>query len=198
MTYPLPLALIQTALDWWSALSFAKSVYYGIGICAGLVALVLALLSFIGLEHHDAADALDASDGGGGGIFSIKPLTGFFLGFGWVGGLAMDAGLSSLAAGLCGLGAGGSIMAVIVLMFRLIMGMKSDGTARIEDAVGAVGTVYVSLPANRAPGGQVTVSFKNRQETYEAFALDDAAIPSGTKIRVRECIDRRTVRVEPL
>lgn len=201
MTYPLPLALVQVALDWWNALSLAKSVFYGIGIAAGGVAVVLALLAFIGLEHHDALDAvdsLDTSDAGGGGIFSVKPLTGFFLGFGWTGGLAMDAGLSGFAALACGVFAGGAVMAAIIAMFRMILSMKSDGTVRIGDAVGAVGTVYVTVPAARASGGQVTVNFNGRQETYAALQAGPTPLAGGDKVRVCEVVDTRTVLVEPL
>ncbi len=198
MNYPLPVALVQLVADWWAALSTAKSIFYGMGLMASMVAVVLALLSFIGLESHDAADALDASDAGGGGIFSVKPLTGFFLGLGWGGGLAMDAGLSVVAALGCGLGAGGVIMAVVVAMFRLILGMKSDGTARIADAVGAVGTVYITVPPAQASGGQVVVNFSGRQETYDALQTGPAALPSGDKVRVREVVDARTLLVERL
>lgn len=35
------------------------------------------------------------------------------------------------------------MIALIVFMFRAILAIRSDGTARIEDAVGAVGTDYV-------------------------------------------------------
>lgn len=197
MSNLLPLAFVQVVLDWWDALSLAKSIFYGIGIVAGGVALVLALLAFIGLEAHDAADAFDA-DVGGGGIFSIKPLTGFFLGFGWTGGLAMDAGLSGFAALACAVFAGGAIMGVIVAMFRLIMGMKSDGTARIADTVGAVGTVYVTVPPARAGGGQVVVNFKGRQETYAALQTGSDPLAAGDKVRVRGVVDSRTLLVGPL
>lgn len=197
MTYPPVLAFMQVVLDWWDALSFTKSIFYGIGVVAGFVALVLALLSFIGFEHHDAFDAGDASDAGGG-IFSVKPLTGFFLGFGWTGGLAMDAGFSGFVALVSGSVAGAVIMAVIVLMFRMIMAMRSDGTVRIAESVGAVGTVYVTLPAARASGGQVTVNFSGRQETYAALQAGEKPIASGEKIRVREVLDNHTLLVEPL
>jgi membrane protein implicated in regulation of membrane protease activity len=137
-------------------------------------------------------------DAGGGGIFSIKPLTGFFLGFGWVGGLALDADLPGWAALGAALLAGATFMAGVVLMFRAILSMRSDGTARIADTVGAVGTVYVSLPPGRVAGGQVTVSFKGRQETYAALAASEAAIPSGMKVRVVGVIDNQTLRVETI
>ncbi len=193
------LAFMEALSQQWIELTLAKQIFYGIGLLAGLSTLILTVLAVLGLEHHDAADALSADfDHGGGGIFSVKPLTGFFLGFGWGGGIALSSGLSIVAATACGLGAGGTIMAVIVLMFRAILGMRSDGTMRIADAVGAIGTVYIALPATKAAGGQVTVNFKGRQETFAALNNSDRPIPSGEKIKVLSVIDGQTVLVDRL
>ncbi|MET0261476.1 MAG: hypothetical protein ABW223_01165, partial [Rariglobus sp.] len=82
------LALINQVSQWWDELNLARQIFYGIGIIAGIMALILAILAMIGLDHGDGVDAIgDTGAGDGdGGIFSIKPLTGFFLGFGWAGG----------------------------------------------------------------------------------------------------------------
>lgn len=198
------LALIEQLNGWWTELTLTKQFFYGIGLVAGLVSLVLMILSMIGLDHDDAVDALAAADvtgahdGDSGGIFSVKPLTGFFLGFGWAGGIALDSGLKLFPAILCALAGGGAIMAVIVLMFRAILAMRSDGTARITDTVGAVGTVYITLPAAKASGGQVVVNFRGRQETYAALCAAERVIPSGDKVKVVAVIDSRTLLVEPL
>lgn len=190
--------LIDQFTSWWDGLGAARQVFYGIGIVAGLVSLVLAVMSFIGLEGHDAADAADAVDAGGEGIFSLKALVGFFLGFGWAGGIAIDAGLKLLAALGVAVVAGGLFMAGIITMIRLIQSMRSDGTMKIDRAVGAVGTVYVTVPAQRATGGQVTVNFSGRQETFHALSSAATPIPSGEKVKVTAIIDGRTVQVEPL
>lgn len=198
------LALIERINGWWTELTVAKQFFYGIGLVAGLVSLVLMVLSMIGLDHDDAVDALAAPDmagghdGDSGGIFSVKPLTGFFLGFGWAGGFALDSGLPLFGAIGCALAGGGAVMAVIVLMFRAILAMRSDGTARIADTVGAVGTVYLTLPAAKASGGQVVVNFRGRQETYAALCAAERAIPSGDKVKVVAVVDTHTVLVEPL
>lgn len=76
--------------------------------------------------------------------------------------------------------------------------MKSNGTAHVEEAVGGVGTVYVTIPPRRASGGQVVVNFSGRQETMAALTRGESAIPSGEKVRVISLIDRRTVLVEAL
>ena len=193
------LGFLDQVSPWWDRLSAAHQVFYGIGLVAALVAAILAVMGFIGMEHHDVIDATTTDlDHGGGGIFSVKPLTGFFLGFGWAGGLALDSGWSLIGAMGAATFAGAVMMAVIVAMFRTIFAMRSDGTMRIKDALGAVGTVYITLPPSKAAGGQVTVNFNGRQETFAALNAAARSVPSGEKIKVVEVIDGRTVLVEPL
>lgn len=195
----LHLALMDQITSWWDGLNLARQLFFGIGLVAAFIAFILAVLSFIGLEHHDGLDATDVDiDNGGGGIFSVKPLTGFFLGFGWAGGMALEAGWPMIGALAAAVAAGSAMMAVIVMMFRSIIAMRSDGTVRIQDALGAIGTVYVTLPPSKASGGQVTVTFKGRQETLSALNASSRTVPSGEKIKVVEIIDTRTVVVEPL
>lgn len=192
-------AVINHISGWWDGLTNAQQVFYGIGLVAGLISLALALLAFLGMEHHDSIEAVGSDfDHGGGGIFSIKPLTGFFLGFGWGGGLAMKAGLSLPIAVLIALTAGSAIMALIIVMFRTIYSMRSDGTMRPQEAVGAIGTVYVTLPPSRISGGQVVVNFSGRQETFSALNSSDRVLASGEKVKVLQTIDSRTLLVEPL
>lgn len=195
------LAFIDQIGGWWNELTLAKQLFYGIGLLAGFMTLLLAVMAMIGMEHDDAVDAIgstDADAGGGGGIFSIKPLTGFFLGFGWAGGIAMESGWSLIAALAIACVAGGALMAVVVVMFRAIYAMKSDGTVQVQKAVGAVGTVYVTVPANKASGGQVVVNFSGRQETFAALSGAGQPIGSGEKVRVVSLVDNRTVLVEAL
>lgn len=194
------IAILGPISRWWEELTLAQQYFYGIGLLAGFFSLILAVLSFIGLEHHDVLDSLDVDgiDQGGGGIFSIKPLTGFFLGFGWAGGIASDAGAPLAIALVTAIATGGLLMAAVIVMFRLIYSMRSDGTMRIADAVGATGSVYVTVPARRDPGGQVIVNFDGRQETLAALTGNDSPLAAGTLIRVIEVIDARTLLVEPL
>ena len=193
------IGLIDLVTNWWENLNAARQVFYGIGLVAAFSAVVLAVLSFIGMEHHEGLDAVDSgSDHGGGGILSIKPLTGFFLGFGWAGGMALDFGWSFPVAIVAALFAGAVVMALIVFMFRTILALRSDGTVRIQEAIGAIGTVYVTLPPAKASGGQVTVNFSGRQETLAALNISTRSVSSGEKIKVVQIIDSRTVLVEPL
>ena len=191
--------MLASLLESWGGLTTAAQVYFSIGLLAGAVSLILGVMSAVGLEHHDVVDLPDTLgwDAGGGGIVSVKPLTGFLLGFGWAGGIASSAGLGLVASVAVALGTGAAVMGLVVALLRLLLGMRSDGTVRIADAVDAPGTVYVGLPPSRQAGGQVTVHFRGRQETYQALNASDRAIPSGERVRVVQVLDGQTVLVEP-
>ena len=192
--------MVSSIVELWSGLPAAQQVFFGIGLLAGVVSLILGVMSAVGLEHHDVVDLPDAIgwDAGGGGIFSINPLTGFLLGFGWAGGIDLGSGLGILVAIAIAVGSGLSVMGLVVALLRLILGMRSDGTARISDTLHESGTVYVTVPPDRQAGGQVTVHFRGRQETYMALNRSNRPITSGERVRVVEVLDSQTVLVEPL
>lgn len=190
------IALLDTLGGWWTGLTFAKQLFYGIAIFATLMAVLQAVLLMIGVDGHDTLDVHDGLDGSS--IFSVKPLTGFFLGFGWAGGLSLDAGLSVPLSTLIATACGSALLAGSVMLIRSMLKLASDGTMRIEHAVGAVATVYVGLPAARGSGGQVIVSFDGRQETLPALNTADRVVPSGEKVKVTQVLDGRTLLVEPL
>src|SRR3954469_24743668 len=140
-----PFFALLESFVWWSRLTTPQQFFYGIGIAAGTVTLVLAFLTMAGLGHHDGdfSSGHDGADGdhvGGSSLLSVKPITGFFLGFGWGGGIALDLGFSLLAATLIAFVAGGIVMVALAWLIRAIYSMRSDGTRQINNAIGAVGT----------------------------------------------------------
>jgi hypothetical protein len=72
-------------------------------------------------------------------------------------------------------------------LFHLFVGLQSDGTVEISEAVGATGTVYLRIPENRA--GQVQVSFGGSMRTMKARAHDGTGIDGGAVIEVIETMD---------
>ena len=197
-----PHLAVFESFTWWTRLTGAQQFFYGIGIIAGVATLVLLALSLFGLGDHDTDFAVhDAGVGDhldGSSLLSIKPMTGFFLGFGWAGGAALDAGLSLLAATGVAFLSGGVLMVSLAWVIKAIYSLRSDGTRRINDAIGAVGTVYVTLPPSKATGGQINVTVSGRLETIAALNAALRPIPSGEKVKVVGVVDTNTVLVEPL
>lgn len=190
------------SFTWWARLTGAQQFFYGIGIAAGVVTLVLVVLTLIGLDHHDADfsghDGVAGDHVDGSSLLSVKPITGFFLGFGWGGGIALESGLSLPLATVAAAVNGAILMVLLAWAIKFIYSFRTDGTRRINDAIGAIGTVYVTLPPSRASGGQINVTVSGRLETLAALNAALKSIPSGEKVKVVGVIDTNTVLVEPL
>lgn len=98
------------------------------------------------------------------------------------------AGWSVTAAILCGL-AGGVLMAWLLgFLLQAMYSLEASGNVSIEQALGAEGEVYASVPPRGAGRGQVRVVLAGRQRIFNAVSEDDA-MPSQTRVRV--------VRVNP-
>ena len=185
-----PVYIIADAGSWWASQSTAQHFFFTVGVISGVVALVLTVLGLVGLDHdfggfdHDTGDAE---------AFSVRALTGFFLAFGWVGYACLESGYGGRIAGGAAAVAGVAMMAAIRALLRGMKRMKSDGTLRYENAVGAMGTAYVTVPPAGETGGQVTVVFDNRSETLPAIQEGAVAIPSGARIRVTAAQGRTLV-----
>jgi hypothetical protein len=182
-------AVLEQFSSWWESQALARQVFLAIAILASLATVLMLILSLIGADHHDGLDA-------DGSFFSVKPITGFFLGFGWAGAIALSEGGSVLVGTLAGIATGGLMMAATYGLFRMLLRLKTDGTVRFADAVGAIGTVYLTIPPAGQTGGQINVTFGNRNETVAALQKGDAAIPAGEKVRVTGLVDRATLIVE--
>jgi membrane protein implicated in regulation of membrane protease activity len=147
-------------------------------------AIVAAFLTVGGLLGLDSGDDLAVPDHGGAEAFSLRAITGFFLGLGWVGFGCECSGFSHFVSSVAGVCAGSLMMGGIVFALRSMKRLRSDGTVKYSDAIGATGVVYVTTPPSGAPGGQVTVIFSNRQETLPSVQAGDLPLPAGTRVRV--------------
>jgi hypothetical protein len=160
-------------------------------------------------DAHDAQDAHDAHDGHDhhtghdaymvwfASVLTFRTLVAALTFFG-VAGLAANAQSEespfrnlaiAVAAGL------GALLLVAYLM-KSLSRLKSDGTARIDRAVGQSGTVYLTIPAQKAGVGKVQVNVQNRTMEYQAVT-PNAELPTGVKIVVVRVINSDTVEVAP-
>ncbi len=186
--------------NWWDALNFNLQVFYGIAIVAlAVLALQIVMTIFFGMDDADPG-GFDAHDGHDSGmsIFSIRGLTAFFTGFGWTGVILTKHGASLPLTVLVALVVGGAMMMTIFLMMRTLLGMQSSGTLDYGNAVGQMGTVYLTIPPVQRAGGQVETMIQGRLVTAEALQKGSLPLQPGTKVKVVERIGSSTLIVEPL
>lgn len=167
--------------EWWGGLDFSLQLFYAIGIFALLLLAVQVLMLVI--TGGDDGDA-DFDPQTSGSYFSFKGITALAMGFAWTGVICVKAGLHpAMAAGL-GVFVGVGVEAGFLLMMKQISKLQSDGTFKLESAVGSFGTVYATVPPNGEGAGEVVVKTPSRSVHVRAFSNSDVALRSGDEVEV--------------
>ena len=81
-------------------------------------------------------------------------------------------------------------------LMRMMYQLRSDGTVQLIRAVGKTGTVYLTIPGQKAGLGKVMLNLQNRTMEYQAVTADQE-LPTGAKIVVVAVIGSDTLEVAP-
>jgi membrane protein implicated in regulation of membrane protease activity len=169
----------------------------------------MALFFFGGDLHGDSSDAhaghfhFDGGDAHSGGLgdtdvsfqfLSLQGLTAFFMMFGLVGMALYAAGQGSVVSIAGGLVAGVFTVWVVSKVFIGFQALQSDGTIRIENAIGKEGSVYLTIPEGEV--GKVNVTVQGRLSEFEAVSLNKKKIETGQRVKIVYVIGRDRLVVE--
>jgi hypothetical protein len=170
-------------------------------VCLAVGGVVLALqmaLALLGLGedalhvgHHDVGgsgvhDGLD--------LLSVRSLAAALAVFGAVG-LWLSGWMPGwLAAGAATLPAFLAAAGTAYLM-RMMVRMESDGSLRLEEAVGATGQVYLTIPPEQGGTGLVQFALQGRSVELRALTREKDPLPTGSSVLVIS-VDAETETVE--
>lgn len=194
-----------------------ETVYTWCAIIAGTLLVGQFLLNLLGLAqdgdldlYSDGADDIGLpSDGGGDlhhghdgfdhsgewfvGMLSFRALVAGTTIFG-LAGLTARHHFSPTQTFLIALASAAAMLYLVAWLMRTINRLRSDGTVRLERAVGHVGTVYLSVPAANAGAGKVTLEIQGRTMEFVAVTEGDA-LPTGTPVVVRGVVAPGVIEV---
>ncbi len=195
---------------WWVALSGSEQFFWVIAIISTIFLLCQFVMLLVGLDdQHDGSTDTDADfdghvdghdhdsdsdhdhDAGHHGLalksfFSIRSLVAFFLGFSWGGLGCLESGLSLSAAVAISIVIGIVMASVVLLIFRALVGLRSNGTLSVKNAIGQKGVVLILVPANKNGYGKVHVTVQGRLCDLTAVTDGDISLPRGTSITVKD------------
>ena len=106
------------------------------------------------------------------------------------------AGQGSLVSIAGGLIAGVFTVWVVSKVFIGFQSLQSDGTIRIENAIGREGSVYLTIPEGDI--GKVNVTVQGRLTEFEAVSLNKKKIETGQRVKVINVIGRDRLVVEKI
>ena len=194
-------------VEWWNSLSLVLQIFYCIAIPATLVLLIQTILMLIGVGDGDADfDAPDGEidldfdgdatpDGFDGDIddlagldslhiFTVRGIIAFFVIFGWVGVVMESANIplvvTLIVASICGF----ATMLLIAYLFKLVLRLRSDGTADNRNALGTAGKVYLTIPPARSGEGKINLMLQGAYVERNAVTDETESIPTGCEIIV--------------
>lgn len=122
------------------------------------------------------------------GLLSIQSISAFFLGFGWIGLAAyrfLNVGFTGAA--LIGVAAGIGVAWMMIWLLRSFLKLQNNTNVSIQQAVGLVGEVYVTVPPAGEGRGEIILVINTSQHNY--FAIQegegsDEAIPTHARVKV--------------
>ena len=185
-------------LEWFATLGLPLFIFYGIAIVASLILIVQVGLMIFGLGDDLDADMDDVGDPGGLHILSLRSLTGFFGGFGWTGAILLGKGSSLVIAIVAGAGVGGVLMLSVAYLMSLLYSLRESGNIDYKDAIGQIGTVYLTIPPDQSGPGKIRVMIDGRLKVVLAYTKFNEQMSSERTVRVVAQLDARTLMVEPL
>ena len=186
--------------EWWNALLIERQIFYAIGIFSLGILLIQILLAVVGMDgHHDADISGHGDHDSGIGLITVRTVTAFFVGFGWTGAIMLNNGYSVVAAIFAGAAVGtGFLLGTWFLIHNLLRLQSSGGNVDYNNAIGIVGTVYTTIPAAEAGGGQLELMIQGRLMMAEAYTKASWNLKPNSKAKVIGLIGRSTLLVEPL
>jgi membrane protein implicated in regulation of membrane protease activity len=174
-----------------------ETLFLACAVLGGAILVLQILLSLLGMDHGVDVLHLDLhSDGAEGlNLLGVRALSAglTFFGIGGLAGYATPLGLAA-ALPLALLMGGGAAVGVAAAM-RALLRMESDGTVRIERAVGEPAVVYLSIPGGRAGMGKVHLKLQDRLVEYQALSAHP--LPTGAQVVVVDVVGPDTVEVIP-
>ena len=178
-----------TGMDW----------VFAVAAAIGAVFLITRIaLMAIGIGHdvdalHAPADLAQDSDSAFKAL-SLQGLTAFFLMFGLVGLALSRDSLAPTAVCLAGaLAAGAGSMWFMGRIFAWAASLQSSGTLKIENALGANGRVYLTIPAKGE--GKVEVTVQGRLMVFDAVSTEGVELRTDTQVTVQKVIKPATLGV---
>ena len=169
-------------------LAGAGNLYLFIAVTGSVIFALQFIMPVAGI-HSDVeldgagfdVDSHDISDIQGLNFFSLKAIVAFVTFFGWGGYFYGHLGWTGLAIAFgCGL----IMMFLTALVVSLLLKMQQSGNITPAELVGQRGTVYLTVPAGRAPGGMVTVTLPGCTRQVSARADDE--LKTGTAVVISE------------
>lgn len=168
-------------------------------ILGGLVLVAQVGLSLLGMVAHLPDTIDDVSTGGGAlhalDLLSVRAVAAAAVVFG-AAGMGLSGFMPAVLAAVLALPLSIAAAGVTAYITRLMMRAESDGSLRLDGAVGQQGTVYLPIPGAGTGSGVVQFALQGRTVELRAITREPGGLPTGSPVFVVSVdLDNETVEV---
>jgi membrane protein implicated in regulation of membrane protease activity len=180
--------------DWFESITVLQKVFVMVGGVGALLFLVQLVLMFVAGDGDmedpdiDLSDDVHADSDVGFKLLTLQGISVFLLMFGLVG-LACNRGGDyppSLSIGIAS-AVGLLFMYFIAKMFSLFHSLQSSGTIDLQNAVGKIARVYLTIKSDGR--GKIEVELQGHLSICDAITRGGEDIPTDAKVKVIEVLN---------
>jgi len=192
--------MLLTISESWQSLLLIEKIYWCIAIPFSIIFIIQIFLTFFGgvdgaEAHGDSDVSVDGDTGIDFQFITLKNLVAFFTIFGWTGIACIGGGLGAGTAVIISTIAGIFMMALMASIVYFMGKLTDSGTLNLKNAIGKVGTVYLTIPANRSGLGKIQIKVQGLQ-TLDAMTDNEEEIKTGSIIQVSEILNNEILLVK--
>lgn len=186
--------------EFFASMDTSEQFYWYIAIAASVIFIIQTIMSFVGADADTGVDAdfdgnLDGMDHPFQ-LFSFRNLVNFLLGAGWAGVSLYSSINNKLILGVVALFFGLLFIGIFFIIMRFMMKLAEDNTFRIENTIGQIADVYVTIPPSKSGKGKVFVSVKGATHELSAITCHNESLRNGSLVKVTG-VEGDTLIVEP-
>ncbi|NLN81566.1 MAG: hypothetical protein GX136_03370 [Clostridiales bacterium] len=199
-------------LNWWNELPVTQQIFYMIAIPSTVILLIQTILLMFGLGDghdadfdadsdgdvlgdHDLSHDMEAAHASGLRILTIRGIIAFLAMFGWTGVAALDMGAQTPVAFALAFLSGIVALIVVALIIRASFKLQQSGNLDMQNAVGQIGEVYLTIPKDGH--GKVTLVVQERYLEMDAVC-HERTVKNGEQVKVVSVTPSNTLIVSPL
>lgn len=207
----------MTALiEFWNNLVLGQQIFLCIAIPATLLLIVLIVMMLVGFGDNDVdgdADIADDFDGEGDAdatdsdtpdaglsFFTLRGIVSMLSIMGWSGLIFLDAemGLPTAAGVAISVALGLLTLFLVALAMKGISKLQSSGNLDLRNAIGKVGQVYLTIPADGTSAGKVNLTVQEQFKEFTAITTAKEPLKTGQYVRVVSVSESGVLVVEPI
>ena len=190
--------------EWWTSLDLFMKILWSIAIATSLIFILETVLTFIGIDHDGSLDMDTSADGSfesepSMNLYTFRNLVNFLLGMSWTAILLKEKIASTALLMIIAVAVGVLLVAAVMYMFKWLSKMQQSGNIDVyKSAVGCIGKVYLTIPAQRKGAGKVQITINESVREYDALTDSESELKTGASIKVVEVLDPSTLLVEEM